>query len=183
MFPNLPCERPALSPPSITFYFYEKIKIRQLRISPSQELEAYTGKPTAVAASTSETLGYKETHNLCCIAFLNITAERQVHFPVPADPAQGTTTVLWLQHLLSLSWSHRHLREVAHDSSAEQLGGYESQVLALFPLVPVHPECLIKIQRIKKKSKKAFWGRKFLVSVSKTYSSSVLLKCVYSIAR
>lgn len=142
---------------------------------------------------------HREAHSSSCIYIWNSRIQRNPQFvlncisehhcwetgslPCSCRSSTGHHDCSVTPTLAFSLWSHRHLREVAHDSSAEQLGGYESQVLALFPLVPVHPECLIKIQRIKKKSKKAFWGRKFLVSVSKTYSSSVLLKCVYSTAR
>lgn len=91
MFPNPSYERPALSiPPTPSCSTFMR-KVRQLRISPSQELEAYRGKPMAVAAFTSETLRYNKAQNLCWFAFLDITAERQVHYPVPADRStQGT---------------------------------------------------------------------------------------------
>lgn len=85
MFWNPSCERSA--PPSSPHHHVlpQQENTSQRTQDQPKSRAAYRGRPTAVAVFTSETLGFIETHNLCWFAFLKMTAEGQVHFPVPAD--------------------------------------------------------------------------------------------------
>lgn len=85
MFPKPSYERPAPSipPHSITFYLKEKIKVRQLGSSPSQELEAYRGKQAQGSSCIYIWNSRIQRSNLCWF-HLWTSQLRQVHCPVPA---------------------------------------------------------------------------------------------------
>lgn len=184
MFPKPSHERPALSispTPSCSTFMR---KVRQLRTSPSQELEAFRGKPTAVAAFTSETLRSNKTHNLCWFAFLNITAERQVHYPVAADQSTQGTMMFCDSTTCFLSLKSQTPQRSCPWLFSRASWRVQEPSACSVPIGTRSPRMSDKNPKeLKKSPRKHLQEEIFLVSLSKTYSSSVLLKCVYSIAR
>lgn len=97
--------------------------------------------------------------------------------------AQGTLTVLGLHHLISLSEVTDTSEKLPTALQHSILEGTKAKCLLCSHWYLFTQNVWLKSRGVKKSPRKHFQKEIFLVSLSKTYSSSVLLKCVYSIAR
>lgn len=125
----------------------------------------------AGATFTSEMERYKENHNLCLSS--NITAERLALYGAPADKCNiGYHKMLCNSTTCLLSETYTILQQLQElITLSDPIGTCLPSTCTKNPNHEIHfPRmCLHKAM--------------FLGFLSKTHGSSVLLKCVYSIAR